>query len=126
MLLAKFTATGDAGARVDVTVSSFPGDVGGLPANVNRWRGQVGLPPIQAGEIAAQTTTVDLSGIQGTVVDVTGTDAKNHQPARLIGVVVPRGGQTWFYKLMGNPAVADREKAAFLDFVKSAKYSNAP
>lgn len=44
----------------------------------------------------------------------------------MIGVVVPRDGQTWFYKLLGQPEVAEREKSAFLQFVQSAKYSNAP
>ena len=32
---------------------SFPGDVGGTLANVNRWRGQAGLSPISQGELAA-------------------------------------------------------------------------
>jgi hypothetical protein len=126
MLLAKFTAAGAGEARADITVSRFPGDVGGLLANVNRWRGQVSLPPIGGGDVAAQTTPLDLGGgLKGTVVDITGTDAKNGQAARLVGVVVPRNGQTWFYKLLGNPDVAEHEKSALLAFVKSAKYSDA-
>ena len=32
------------GAKADVTVSIFPNDTGGVVANVNRWRTQVGLP----------------------------------------------------------------------------------
>src|SRR5690349_3907522 len=35
------------GDGVEVSVTAFPGDVGGLLANVNRWRGQVGLAPAQ-------------------------------------------------------------------------------
>jgi len=37
-------------------------------------------------------------------------------------VVLPLNGQTWFYKLMGNPAVVTAQKAAFIQFVQSAKY----
>ena len=29
----------------EVSVLAFPGTVGGVTANINRWRGQIGLPP---------------------------------------------------------------------------------
>src|SRR5688572_3030443 len=31
---------------LQLTVSKFPGDVGGTLANINRWRGQIALPPV--------------------------------------------------------------------------------
>src|SRR5882672_9535971 len=37
-----FSISGDAGATADLAITAFPGDTGGLFANVNRWRGQVG------------------------------------------------------------------------------------
>jgi hypothetical protein len=40
-------------------------------------------------------------------------------------VMVPRGGQTWYYKLMGSEQLVDREKDSFINFVKTAKYPNA-
>lgn len=125
MLLAKFVATGEGGAKVDVTVSSFPGDVGGLLANVNRWRGQVGLGPLASDALAGASTPLALPEGQGTVVDFSGTDSKTGQPARIVGVVVPRGGETWFYKLMGDPALSEREKPGLLKFVQSAKYGGS-
>ncbi|MBI3876153.1 MAG: hypothetical protein HY300_09410 [Verrucomicrobia bacterium] len=54
---------------------------------------------------------------------MSGNDAKSGRPARLIGVIVPRGNATWFFKLMGDGAVAEQEKENFLEFVKSAKLS---
>jgi len=36
--------------------------------------------------------------------------------------VVPRPGETWFYKLMGNAQVVQQEKEAFMKFVQDAKY----
>jgi hypothetical protein len=39
----------DPDGKAEVTVSAFPGDTGGLLANLNRWRGQIGLEPVQAG-----------------------------------------------------------------------------
>ena len=42
--------------------------------------------------------------------------------ARLVGVVLPLGGQTWFYKLTGDAGVVAAQKAALIQFVQSAKY----
>ena len=55
-------------------------------------------------------------------VDLSGTDARSGQPARLVGAMVPQAGQAWFYKLMGNPAVVQAQKDALTKFVQSATY----
>ena len=117
-LVAKFTLTGDGGATAAVNVSSSPGDGGGLAANVNRWRGQLGLSP--SPDILA--TPVDIVGGKASLVDFSGTDARTSQPARLVGIVVSLPDQTWFYKLMGDAKVVESQKDAFTQFVKSAKY----
>ncbi len=122
-LVAKFTLAGDSGATADVNVSSSPGDGGGLAANVNRWRGQLGLNPFNEMELAHINPTMDLpGGGHLTIVDFTGTDSKTGKPARLIGAVVPQNGQTWFYKLMGDASVVESQKAAFVQFVQGVKY----
>ena len=110
---------GDAAAAA--TVSELDGDGGGLLANVNRWRGQLGQPPITDDD-AAKLPTIDAGGAQAKVADFSGTDARIGKPARMIGVVLPRNGQTWFYKLMGDPQVVEQQKDAFFKFVQSAKY----
>jgi hypothetical protein len=117
-LVAKFTLTGDGGATAAVNVSSSPGDGGGLAANVNRWRGQLGLSL----STDISTTPVDITGGKASLVDFSGTDARTSQPARLVGIVVSQSDQTWFYKLMGDAKVVESQKAAFTQFVKSTKY----
>ena len=117
-LVAKFTLTGDGGATAAVNVSSSTGDGGGLAANVNRWRGQLGLPPIT--EIL--TTAIDVTGGKAQLVDLSGTDARTGQPTRLVGVMVPQSGQTWFYKLMGDAKVVEAQKEVFTKFVQTVKY----
>jgi len=42
-----------------------------------------------------------------------------------VGVVLPLNGQTWFYKLMGDPDLVAAQKGAFIAFVQSAKYPAA-
>jgi hypothetical protein len=126
-LAAKFSIAVADGAAAQVNVSSLAGDGGGLLANVNRWRGQLGLPPVtQEDELSKMIGAVDGDDGKAQVVDFTGTDVKTGKPARLVGVIVPQNGQTWFYKLMGDEPVVAGQKDAFIQFVQSAKYSNAP
>jgi len=124
MLLAKFRVTGTDGTSVDVNVSVEAGDGGGLLGNINRWRGQLGLAPANKDELAKLTTNVELPEGSAALVDMSGTNAMNGQPARIIGAVVPRDGQTWFYKLMGHQELAAREREAFVRFFQTAKYPN--
>jgi hypothetical protein len=125
MLLAKFLLTGPADSKAEVTVSVFPGDVGGLVANVNRWRRQIGLAEAAADDVSKLVSALDVARGKAMLVDMSGSDAKKGQKTRLIGVIVPQGAQTWFYKLMGDEAVAEREKAAFIRFVQGAKHPDA-
>ena len=43
--------------------------------NVNRWRGQLQLPPIGADALAGESVQVPLDGATATVVDLLGTSA---------------------------------------------------
>jgi len=117
-LIAKFTITGDGGATAAVNVSSADGDGGGLSANVNRWRGQLGLQPTDT----LSTTALTVNGGEAQLVDMSGTDASTGQPAEIVGVIVSESGATWFYKLMGDPKVVATQKDAFTKFVQGVKY----
>jgi len=121
MLVAKFSAT-DKDAKADITVSAFPGDVGGLLANVNRWRRQIGLPPMAEADVTKEVKQLDSVPGKMMLVEMTGTDPKTSQPARLVGIIVPQAGQTWFYKLMGDAAVVGAQKEVLVQFARSAKY----
>jgi hypothetical protein len=123
-LVAKFVIAGTGDAAAAVNVSQLNGDGGGLLPNLNRWRTQLGQSPITEDD-AAKLATIDASGVKATVADFTGTDARSGKPARLIGVVLPANGQTWFYKLMGDPDLVAQQKDALIQFVQSAKYPAA-
>ncbi len=122
-LIAKFNISGPSGAAT-VNVSSSPGEGGGQLANLNRWREQLGLEPltkeIPPSRIGPPGADIPAAGIL--TVDYTGTDSKTGQPARLVGSIVQQNGQTWFYKLMGDPKIVESQKAAFTKFVQGAKY----
>ena len=120
-LIAKFIIAGTGDAKAEVNVSSLEGDGGGLLANVNRWRAQLGVAPTTEAD-AAKLPTVDASGAKATVVEISGTNPRTGKPAQLVGLVLPLGGQTWFYKLMGDAGVVAQQKEALVKFVQSAKY----
>ncbi len=117
-LVAKFMISGAAGTAAEVNISTSSGDGGGLAANVNRWRGQLGLAPINE----FSTTTVEISGGDAQFVDLSGKDAQTGKPAEVIGVIVTQPNQTWFYKLMGDPDLVAAQKNAFMQFVTGVKY----
>jgi hypothetical protein len=104
----------------DISIIAFPGEAGGLLANINRWRGQLGLEPVAEGDLAGTTTALDgTSGLHFTVVDLSGS--AGGAPARMLGAILSFGGQTYFFKITGPDALVAREKPAFLDFLKTVK-----
>jgi len=121
-LTAKFNITGEAGAQAAVNVSTSSGEGGGLLANVNRWRQQLGLAPVGEAELAKSATSMELAGVKATLVEMEGMDARTAKAARIIGAIVPQSGQTWFYKLMGDSKLVESQKDAFTKFVQSVRY----
>ena len=104
-----------AGGEADLSITAFPGATGGLEANLNRWRGQVGLPALPPAEVTAATEKFETNGLQVIVADYAGNGT------RLIGAIVPYGGNSWFFKLSGPDALVAAEKPAFLEFLKTVK-----
>jgi hypothetical protein len=80
------------------------------------------LSQLSAEELAKAVQPIKLSNGEATWVEMSGTDARSGQPAKLVGVMVPQRGQTWFYKLMGDPKVVAVEQDAFKQFVQTVTY----
>ena len=120
-LVAKYVITGAGDAKAEVNVSPLDRDRADLTSNVNRWRGQLGLAPTTSDEVA-KLATIDASGARGSVVELSGTDMRSNKQASLVGVMLPLGSQTWFYKLMGDPEIVAQQKDVLIKFVQSAKY----
>lgn len=126
MLLGRFLVAKTERMTTEATVSAFPGSVGGLLDNINRWRGQIGLGPVGEPEAKALTSTLDVNGEPATLVDITNTSpAKDAKADRVMVVMLSRNGQMWFFKLIGENQVVEREKTAFIQFVRSVRYPNA-
>jgi hypothetical protein len=122
MIFKSYSAANGQGKTASVNISFFPGDVGGAFANVNRWRAQIGLPPVTQDKLESVTQPLDTAGGRATLVDFTGTDPRTGQAARLVAVMVPHGDNTWFYKLSGDGPVVEEEKESFVNFVQTVRY----
>jgi hypothetical protein len=122
MILKSFEVTDDGGAKAEITVSSFAGEAGGVLGNVNRWRGQLGQAPIDASQLDGVTESLATPGGKATMVDFMGANPQTGQPARMVGVIMPHGDSTWFYKMMGDAKAVGGEKDSFVQFVKTVHY----
>jgi hypothetical protein len=124
-LLAEFSIAGANDAQAEVNVAELSGEGGGLLANVNRWRGQIGLGAVGENDLPQLAQSVDVPNGKATLVDLAGVNAQTGAQVRLVGAIVPQNGQTWFYKLMGDEQIVAQQKDAFIKFIQSADYSNA-
>lgn len=121
MRLASFALSGPNNQTGDLSVVALGPAAGGTLANVNRWRNQFGLGPIDDATLTQTTTTTDLTGGgKAVIVELVGEGTSAGK--RMLAAIVPRPDRTWFYKLTGDDALISGEKANFLKFVQSVKY----
>jgi hypothetical protein len=101
----------------EIAISAFPGDVGGTLMNVNRWRQQLGLPPLASqADAEAAMATVDVDG-GGKVRTL---DLSNGGQ-RMLVAVAPGEGRLYFFKMTAPADVAAARKDAFDRFVKTIR-----
>jgi hypothetical protein len=105
-------ADGDETAKF--TASSLAGGAGGVEANIARWKRQAGL-----GEDGPkpEVTEIKVSGQPAFAVDLIGKDK------RILGVILPRGEKTWFFKMEGPPDLVGKQKPAFHALVRSIRFA---
>jgi len=104
--------------QASISVSSAGGE---LSENVNRWRGQIRLAPLDASEIAAQSRRIEIDGHDATFVELVGPEGTEPRETILGAIVTARETQ-WFFKLKGDAELAAREKANFEAFLKSIRF----
>lgn len=113
---ARFTVSEFRGSA-NVSMTVMQGDGGGLLENVNRWRGQLGLDPIEEKDLKDVLKPVKGLGKDAHLVDINGTSRRSQLEERLVGVIAPQSELTWFYKLMGTPSVVEKAREEFLDYL---------
>jgi hypothetical protein len=123
MRLASFKAIGPNGKEADVSVISLPGIAGGDLANVNRWRGQVQLAPVDENTLAKTAEHVQANGHDYLMVDLVsdGPIGEKQEKQRILGAILDENGRAWFIKMTGDDATVAAQKNAFTDFLRGLK-----
>lgn len=122
MRLASFTA-GPAD-EAECYVIQMNADGGGLAANINRWREQMGQEPLSEDELAA-LPQLEMLGRKGTLVEIAGEyTAMSGQPApgfMMLGVVCLLDDSSIFVKMTGPEAAVRAESDHFKAFCASLR-----
>jgi hypothetical protein len=121
----------DGSRAAKVTVTDFPAQAPKIAdplANVNRWRNEISLGPIESDALDANIESIDVDGqpaaFAAIVPDSTDSEQSQVKEATL-GAIVPRGEQIWFIKLKGDRDLVVAEQENFKSFVKSLQFSDA-
>lgn len=123
MRLASYRVEGDAGASVDISCSILRRAQGGTLANVNRWRDQLGQPPLDDAALKEASQTIKTSFGEGIAVEIERLTpaADATKDGRMVGVIADKDNDAWFFKMRGNSALTATEKANFLAWVQTVK-----
>lgn len=115
--IAAFDITSETG-KAEVTVIPLGAAAGSVLENVNRWRGQIELPPITEEELAQSVEEVKAGSLTGSYVEVI---PPGDETEAILAAIFPTDNQTIFVKLKGAKAVAVEQTSAFRKFVESLR-----
>ncbi len=116
MRYASFSASGAGSDKIDISIVTFPGEGGNDADNVNRWRQQLGLPPMNPAAVVSQVASLKSENATFSTIDIAAPGA------RTIAAWTRREGRVWFFKATGPGAAVEKEKANFVKFVESVRF----
>jgi len=116
MRYASFSAPSEEGGKIDISIVTFPGDGGSDADNVNRWRGQIGLAPIDANTVTSQIAPLKTEDTTFSTTDIAS------DKTRTIAAWTRRDGRVWFFKATGPNTAVGKEKPNFVKFIESVRF----
>lgn len=120
---ATFVVPGTGAMTGDLSVTVLEGDAGGLLSNVNRWRGQIGLPELTDAQLPGDSKKIRPGGRSMTLLNFVSADnlIDGKYKKRLMAAVYSSDGKTWFFKLIGEDRLVQSAERDFLKFLESLK-----
>jgi hypothetical protein len=115
-----------------LTIFQFPGGVGGLDANLKRWKGMIEPPEGKTTDDINKVTDFEVSKIKVTMCDATGTflfkpnmsDPSNvvkKKNFRLINVYFPTDDKVYTIRLVGPAKSVAAAEKGLLEWLKNFK-----
>lgn len=114
MRMASFLTSGSG----DVSVVMLRGEAGGVEANVNRWRNQLGLSELKPASVRASLKK-ETSAIG--MFHWTKIENQRQVHDAILAAIIPLNGSTLFVKLMAPIKTVRTEQKNFVSFVKSIR-----
>ena len=103
-------------------VTSLSGPAGGVESNINRWRQQMGQPPLD-GPALAELPVLTILGKPSPMIEIagsfTGMDGQGGEAFALLGAICPLDGETLFVKMTGPASEVQANKDKFAAFCES-------
>ncbi len=115
MRIATYLADTQSGPT-EIAITRFPGDVGGVLANINRWRGQMGLEPVSETGLESTISRFETPGFSGyeTRID------SDRGVMIAVGVHDQSIDQTWFVRAtIDNAQSADQVQEKLFAMARS-------
>ena len=106
---ASFDIPTKSGSVADFSIVSFPGDVGGILSNVNRWRNQLGLSPISATELDQMKEKINHS-----FFDIELFDLRSNTEAIIVAVFTFNSEMYFFKTFLKDFSSVDRIKSELI------------
>ncbi len=119
-----FTVMGPDNQGVDISVTTFPGDVGGEVMNINRWRRQIGLSPISIDSLNEHIVTKKINDMTFRIVDFSAELPKldDKYLQRTIVATINHEGNSWFFKMTGDAPLVALQEETFMGFLTSVHF----
>jgi hypothetical protein len=111
--------------QAEMTVIDLPATGGAqiadVDANVARWAGQVGLGGIEKDALAKLQKETTIDGTEGTYVALLGPEDAG-RPIGMLAAMVVRDEKVWFFKLLGDRSLVEKQQDAFRGFLGSVRF----
>ncbi len=125
--IASFAIQKEGYPPADFSITAFPGDTGGLVANVNRWRRQIGLSPWDPTQVDAAAKTLENPAGHSFKVFELKPESESETAATdewIRVAIMEQGGKSWFFKLKGDAVLVDLQRDEFNAFLQSVHFSH--
>ena len=119
MRVGSFAVEDENGSALDISISNLLGDGGGLLSNVNRWIGQIGMNATTREGLSNYVSDITVAGKPATLVK-----ASNKEQA-LVSGILKIGGRSWFFKMMGDARLAEKEQENFNSLLQSVRFESS-
>ena len=111
----------------DFSVVKFPGDAGGILANVNRWRGQLGLSSISVDDLASLFVRVEHPFLSITFLELHRVNkmlSSDDIESMYVGFFM-YDNESYFFKLTGSKTLLQLNRESFITILKSIAYESS-